>query len=256
MENRAKIIALCGKGGVGKTSLSAAIIKTLLDAHPDKRVLAIDADPSVGLATALGVKENGTINDIREEFIQMADSGSGDNALAMLARAKSMILDELVEEGNLAFLAIGRPESAGCYCSVNDYLRDLITMVADKFDFVVIDGEAGIEQINRRVMDKVNYLLLVSDASRKGLDVISKIKDVGDKLLEYEKCGAVINRLDDLSIAERIAIGKMEILAVIGSDNELARYDIEGKSILELPADAKIIQGAKEILRKMDIEVA
>lgn len=256
MENRAKIIALCGKGGVGKTSLSAAIIKTLLDAYPEKKVLAIDADPSVGLATALGVKENGTINDIREEFIRMADSGSEENALAMLSRAKSMILDELVEDGNLAFLAIGRPESAGCYCSVNDYLRDLITMVADKFDYVVIDGEAGIEQINRRVMDKVNYLLLVTDASKKGLDVINKIKDVGDRLLEYEKCGAVINRLEDMSIAEKIDAGSIEILALIGSDSQLAHYDIEGKSILELPADAKIIKGAKEILRKLDIGVA
>lgn len=248
-----KIIALCGKGGVGKTSLSATIVKILSDTYKDKKILAIDGDPSVGLATALGVKESGTINDIREEFIRLADLRQDEQAIEMLHEAKDQIFDKLVETDNFSFLAIGRPESAGCYCSVNDYLRDLITMVADHFDYVVIDGEAGIEQINRRVMEKVNNLIFVSDASKKGLDVIKSIDKVAKELVMYDNAGVIINRIHDEALAKEVDTGDLKLLAAIGEDSILQEYDIKGKSILDLPTDTNIYKGAYKALKEMGI---
>ena len=248
-----KIIALCGKGGVGKISLSATIVKILSDTYKDKKILAIDGDPSVGLATALGVKESGTINDIREEFIRLADLRQDEQAIEMLHEAKDQIFDKLVETDNFSFLAIGRPESAGCYCSVNDYLRDLITMVADHFDYVVIDGEAGIEQINRRVMEKVNNLIFVSDASKKGLDVIKSIDKVAKELVMYDKAGVIINRIHDETLAKEVDTGDLKLLAAIGEDSILQEYDIKGKSILDLPTDTNIYKGAYKALKEMGI---
>ena len=248
-----KIIALCGKGGVGKTSLSATIIKILCEKFPDNKILAIDGDPSVGLATALGVKESGTINDIREDFIKLADERKDAEAIEMLHEAKDQIFDKLVETDTFSFLAIGRPESSGCYCSVNDYLRDLITMVADHFDYVVIDGEAGIEQINRRVMEKVNNLIFVSDASKKGIDVIKTIDKVAKELVMYEKAGVIINRCSDLSLVEHIDLGNLKLLSAIGEDKIIQEYDILGKSVLDIPNDSNIYKGVYKALKEMGI---
>ncbi len=250
-----KIIALCGKGGVGKTSLSATIVKILCDKYPDKRILAIDGDPSVGLATALGVEESGTINDIREDFIKLADQRKDAQAIEMLHEAKDQIFDKLVETDTFSFLAIGRPESSGCYCSVNDYLRDLITMVSDHFDYVVIDGEAGIEQINRRVMEKVNHLIFVSDASKKGIDVIKSIDKVAQELVMYENAGVIINRISDPSLIDKIDLGNLKLLSCIGEDKNIQEFDIEGKSVLEIPTDSKIYEGALKALEEMEIIV-
>ena len=250
-----KIIALCGKGGVGKTSLSAVIVKILSETYPDKRILAIDGDPSVGLATALGVKENGTINDIREEFIKLADERRDEDALEMLHEAKDEIFDKLIETDSFSFLAIGRPESSGCYCSVNDYLRDLITMVADHFDYVVIDGEAGIEQINRRVMEKVNHLVFVSDASKKGLDVVHTIDKVAKELVMAEETGLIINRVSNPSITEGLDLQGLKLLSTICDDSVIQEFDIKGKSILEIPTNSNIYKGAYKALQEMGIIV-
>ena len=248
-----KIIAMCGKGGVGKTSISAVMVKILSETFPAKRILAIDADPSIGLATALGVQEKGTINDIREEFIQLADQRKDAEAIEMLHEAKDRIFDSLVETDSFSFLAIGRPESAGCYCSVNDYLRDLITLVADHFDYVVIDGEAGIEQINRRVMEKVSHLVFVTDASRRGLDVIKTIDKVARELVMYEKAGIIVNRIHDLQLAEHLDTGDLPLLAAIGEDEIMQYYDIEGRSVLDLPDSTRIYQGVYKALEEMRI---
>lgn len=248
-----KIIALCGKGGVGKTSVSAVMVKILCEKYPGKRILAIDADPSVGLATALGVTEKGTINDIREDFIRLADQRKDAEAIEMLHEARDRIFDSLVETDAFSFLAIGRPESSGCYCSVNDYLRDLITIVSDHFDFVVIDGEAGIEQINRRVMEKVNHLVFVSDASRKGLDVIKTIDSVARELVMYDRAGVIINRLHDASLASSLDLGGLPLLAAIPEDGIMQKFDIEGRSVLELPEDTEIYKGVYAALHEMEI---
>ena len=96
------------------------------------------------------------------------------------------------EQNGFAFIAVGRPESAGCYCKINSYLKDVIQMLSENFDYVVIDGEAGIEQINRRVMEKVTHLVLITDASRKGIQVVQTIKGVADRLVMYDKMGVIV----------------------------------------------------------------
>ena len=152
MDKKTQIIAVAGKGGVGKTSLAGVIVKLLVEAHPDKKILAIDADPAVGLSTVLNVEVDKTIDDIRKEVIKNVEDGDTKTAVELLGEAKYEIMDAVVEQDGYAFIAIGRPETAGCYCKINSYLKEVITMLSDKFDYVVIDGEAGIEQINRRVM--------------------------------------------------------------------------------------------------------
>ena len=250
--HQASVIALTGKGGVGKTSLSAAIVRVLTEAHPEAKILAIDADPAIGLSVALGVDVKETLDEIRLRVAKDVTEGLQDTQ-DILAEAKFRIFEAMQEQKGFAFLAIGRPEAAGCYCAINTYLRQVISRLVNEFDYVVIDGEAGIEQINRRVMEKVTHLLCVSDQSRKGIQIISTIKEVSDSLVAADWVGAVLNRV---LLPERITeteIGGVPLVAVIPPDPQHAENDIEGKSVFDLPDDSTILAGAREILQKMGL---
>lgn len=253
MEHKAKIIAVAGKGGVGKTSISGAIVKLLTETFPDKRILAIDADPAVGLSTALGIDVKMTIDDIRKEFVNEVENGKVRAAIETLGDARFKMFDTLVETDKFAFIAVGRPESAGCYCKINAYLKEVISVLSADFDYVVIDGEAGIEQINRRVMERVTHLILITDPSKKGCGVISTVKEVADSLVMYEKIGAIVNRIPDESVIPLINTGDIPVLSYIMSDKNLAAFDIEGKNVLELSGDSPIVCGVRRALEKLEI---
>ena len=248
-----KIIAVAGKGGVGKTSISAAFVRLLTETYPDKRILAIDAEPAVGLSNALGVEVRETLDDIRKGIVASVEDGAPREAIELLSEARYRIFDTMVESRAFSFLAIGRPETAGCYCKVNAYLKEVIHLLANDFDYVVIDGEAGIEQINRRVMERVTHLVLITDPSRKGTQVIQTIRRVADDLVMYDRCGAIINRVTDPAMIPYIHIEGTELLACIGSDSLHAANDIRGLSVFDLPADAPVLAGAREALTKLGI---
>ena len=253
MENKAKIITVAGKGGVGKTSISASIVRLLVEKYPDKRILAIDADPAVGLSVALGVDVKLTLDDIRMNIVDSVENGDTKEALELLSEARFRIFDALVEMPGFAFLAIGRPESSGCYCKVNSYLKEVIGILANSFDYVVIDGEAGIEQIQRRVMEKVTHLLLITDQSKKGEQVLETIKGVADELISYDKIGVIVNRMTNPELKDLVNVPGVEVLAYIPADSGFAANDIKGKSVLELPADSVMLKGVKEALQKIEI---
>ena len=148
---------------------------------------------------------------------------------------------------------MGRPESAGCYCKINAYLKEVISILSADFDYVVIDGEAGVEQINRRVMEKVTHLLLITDASKKGTQVISTIKSVADELVMYKKLGAIVNRIPDESVIGYINTGDIPVLSYIPTDSNLAIFDIEGKDITKLPDDSNVVAGVRKALKELEI---
>lgn len=250
-QEKPKIFAVTGKGGVGKTSVAATLVRLLAEEYPEKRILAIDADPAVGLSTALGVSVKATVDDLRREVVLAADQGEAQSAVELLGEARSRIFDALVEQEGFSFLAIGRPEAAGCYCKINSYLRDVISILAENFDYVVIDGEAGIEQINRRVMERVTHLILVTDSSKKGIQVIHTIRQVAEELVLYEELGVIVNRLPGPEVKELLDTGDLPVLSYILSDPELAAFDLRGDSLFDLPRDAVLVQGVREALEKL-----
>ena len=252
-KEKTKILAVAGKGGVGKTSIAATIVRILVEAYPDKKILAIDADPAVGLSTALGIEVETTIDDIRRAVVAAAEEGDKKSAIELLGEARYRIFDALVETDGFSFIAIGRPEAAGCYCKINTYLKEVISILSENFDYVVIDGEAGIEQINRRVMEKVTHLLLITDASRKGTQVVQTIRRVADELVMYEKLGLIANRLPSLETGKLLEMGDLPVLACIPADGTLAEFDLKGENVFYLQTDAAIVQGTAEALQKMGL---
>ena len=190
MEKKATILAVAGKGGVGKTSLSATIVRCLVEKYPDKKILAIDADPAVGLSTALGIDVKMTIDDIRKEIIASVDEGDTRTAIELLGEAKYRIFDALIETDGYSFIAVGRPETAGCYCKINSYLKEVISILSNEFDYVVIDGE-------------ITATFLV------GYRVLSSLKKY---LRDFNKTGMVLMLnskeafLDEEAVASRLSI--------------------------------------------------
>ncbi|ETR73152.1 MAG: Cobyrinic acid ac-diamide synthase [Candidatus Magnetoglobus multicellularis str. Araruama] len=229
------IFAVCGKGGVGKTCISALLVKMLSENHASK-ILAIDADPAVGLSYPLGIKVEKTVDDIRNDLIERLKKGEKTNRHELIKSLDYDIFNALEERQNLAFLAIGRPEGDGCYCQVNTLLKDLIKDIAQNFDYVVIDAEAGVEQISRRVMEMVTHLILVSDASLKGRNVVETINKIAKQKSSFEKCGLILNRLQDQD--EYKSIKEQTDIPIIGSlfENKTIRnFDREGKCFFDLP---------------------
>lgn len=247
------VVAVAGKGGVGKTSLASVMVKLLVQSHPDKRILAIDADPAVGLSTALGVEPELTLDDIRKEAVEAAEKGDAKATVEVLGEARYRIFDAMVEMDGFSFIAIGRPEAAGCYCKINSYLKEVIASISDNFDYIVIDGEAGIEQINRRVMEKVTHLVLITDSSKKGCDVIKTIKNVADNLVMYDKLGAIVNRVPSEDVLEFMDLGDIPLLSWIPADANLTERDLKGESVFYIPDDAPIVAGVRQALTGMGV---
>lgn len=244
------ILAVCGKGGVGKTSVSALLVKCLME-EKNRRVFAIDADPAIGLASSLGFKVDRSVDMIRNELIERLEQKTSGSITSIANQLDYNLAEALEERDNLAFLAIGRPEKEGCYCQVNSILRDLITSLARNFDFVVIDGEAGIEQVNRRVMESVNHLILVSDLSKKGLNVADTIAQLADKAVHCQTKGLIINRTRAGDTAPDSVGEHLNILGLLPEDEQLRQMDIAGDSLLTLPETSPLYRGIHSIVDRL-----
>jgi CO dehydrogenase maturation factor len=231
------IIALCGKGGVGKTSLSALIVRALCHDR-GKRILAIDADPAVGLSYPLGVSVRKTVDQIRNDLIKTLENGGKTSKEELVRQLDYEMFSAIEEKDNLAFLAIGRPEGDGCYCQVNSLLRDLIREIAGRFDAVVIDGEAGLEQINRRVMDMVTHLVIATDGSLKGRNVAKTIHTLSSNMGMVRKAGVLFNNIRDTEEADSVtSANTLPMIHLMHENYLIRRYDREGLNFFTLPDD-------------------
>lgn len=241
------IIAVCGKGGVGKTCLSAMMTK-ILAARTDKKILVIDADPAVGLATSLGLTVKKTVNDIRNDIIDNIKEGDSSDKEELISMIDYEFLNAMEEQDNFVFLAIGRPEDEGCYCQLNTFLKSVIKELSDKFDYVLIDCEAGIEQVNRRVIEMVTHLVLITDPTAKGCNVATAIAATAKKIIPYEKIGLVINRVRKEDEIEKIQkFIKLPVIGYLPEDENIHNFDLEGKSFFDLPDYGALISTKKII---------
>lgn len=228
------ILAVCGKGGVGKTTISA-VAAAALRRKDGVRGLVVDGDPAGGLGMALSVEAKKTLNDVRVEVID--EVKAGERSKRDLAQSMDYRLAEAItENGNLAFLSIGRPDDVGCYCRVNSFLKMAIESLAGGFDMTVIDAEAGIEQVNRDVMANVDYILLVSDTSAKGVRVAETIRDVAKRMVGGDGAGLVINRVRDEGEVESIRRStSLDVIGWIPEDDTIRQFDENMTSFFDLP---------------------
>jgi len=245
-----RVVAVCGKGGVGKTAFSA-LMTHALSHHPRAgRVLVIDADPALGLAMALGIEPDKTIASVRDELLAAATSGSAAAERDIAARLDYLVFESLVETDEFAFLAMGRSRDLGCYCSVNDLLRDAVELLVREFDTVLIDGEAGLEQISRQVVAALDDLVVVSDGSQRAQRTVETIWDMAEEnhLVDRERIAVVLNRQEEGgAVAPLREDVRPHLLGSVPADAEVARADRASQPLTALPHENPAVHAVAHI---------
>jgi len=231
----AKVAAICGKGGVGKTTVSAMTAR-ILARSKGTRALLVDADPAGGLSMALSLPAERTVNDVRIDTIEQIKRRRADNR-DLAVSVDYMLMEAVAERGRIAFLSIGRPQEHGCYCAVNSLLREAIELLAGKFDLVLIDAEAGIEQMNRNVMSAVDTLILVSDTSAKGLRVARDVRDVAEDAMREHRAFLLLNRIRSEQEAQAVSSSTdLRVAGWLPEDDTVRRFDADERSFFDLPS--------------------
>lgn len=232
------LIAITGKGGVGKTTIAAIFVKRLIvhNCHP---VLAIDADPNTCLDEALGVSVKKSVGTVREEARQIAGGGiSGGITKQQLLELK--IAESLVEAEKFDLIAMGRPEGPGCYCYANNVLKEVLSELSSHYPYVVLDNEAGLENLSRRIIRKVDLLVMVSDPSQKGLQTVHRLYNLAREMeIKYGKLAIIVNRMRNCKLPAGISELKTatasDYVIDICDDPELTGFAEKGRSIISLP---------------------
>ena len=244
-----RLIAVTGKGGVGKTTVSALIIKALIESG-NGPVLAIDADPNACLDAALGVTAADTVGRAREEVREAVTSGAAAN-LSKQELLRMKIERALTEADGFDLIAMGRPEGAGCYCYANNVLKEIIVSMTGRYRAVVLDNEAGLENLSRRIVQKVDRMVLVSDASNAGLNTLLRLHGLAAEMgMQYQKLAIVINRLRAGSLPDRAKAIKSQTGAdwLIGlpDNGEIMAFAEGNESLLNLPGGNPVYQTIRD----------
>jgi CO dehydrogenase maturation factor len=238
-------IAVSGKGGTGKTTLAGMIIRYLLDKGKGP-VLAVDADANSNLNEVLGVEIRATIGEAREVMKEDVPTGMTKDIWF-----EYKVQEALTEAKGFDLIAMGRPEGAGCYCAANTLARKCLDLLTENYPYIVIDNEAGMEHFSRLTTRDVDLLFILSDSSRRGILTASRIRDLIHELnLRIALDALVISRVQgelDSEIREEIKRQNLRLAGTIPMDEEIYRYDLEGKPTFQLPAESKAVQAARQI---------
>jgi CO dehydrogenase maturation factor len=247
-------IAVAGKGGTGKTTLTSLLIQQAIDEKWGS-VLAIDADPSSNLNQALGLPLDGTVGDIREDALDQVKSGSFPVGTSKQDYLDYQINQCLVEGTGVDLLAMGRPEGLGCYCAANNMLRVIVDRMAGAYDYVFIDNEAGMEHLSRRTTRDVDLLLVVSDSSVRGITAAKRMKDLVHEIdTKVRRMVLVLNMAPvDIPPELRKAAEEtgLELIGVLPRDPLVTEYDALGKPLAQLPPDSIIRRSVADIVAKV-----
>ena len=239
-------IAVSGKGGVGKTNISALIIRCLSKVGS---VLAIDADPDSNLPHALGIEVSKNVGAIREGVLNMPYGRGGSlNKQEAFTRAISDIIEETDE---FDIIAMGRSEGEGCYCPINSILSQTIDLMVDSYDFTVIDCEAGLEHLSRRTTRDVDIMLVVTEPTMNGLLTASRVKELAKELhIDFGEIAVVANKItpEVKPLVDKMAGEKnIKVMAYVPFDPALHHLDTVGEPIIQLPEDSPASQAIVQI---------
>ncbi len=250
-------IAFAGKGGTGKTSLAGMTIKYLV-AKRKGPVLAVDADSNSCLNEALGVDVHATIGKLREESLQ-AVRGGGDRpgGMSMEQLFDYQVQQSIIEARDFDLMVMGRPEGPGCYCAANNIIRKYTDLLSEKYPYVVIDNEAGMEHLSRRTTHKVDLLIIVSDPTVKGVMTAKRINDlVAELQLEVERKVLIINRVigyEGEELRKRAEGLNVPVAGLVPQDELVFRFDLEGKPVFDLPENSASVEALFGVLDSLQI---
>jgi CO dehydrogenase maturation factor len=238
-------IALAGKGGTGKTTIAGLLIRVLIEDKKDS-ILAIDADPNNNLGEILGLKITETIGTILDEVAaHPEDIPSG---MSKDRYIEYKVQSAVYEAEGFDLLSMGKPEGPGCYCYVNNVLRNVMSKLIKDYRYVIIDNEAGLEHLSRRTTRQADTLLVVSDATPIGLKAARRINELAQQLkIDIKKRLLLINRCEPEREKQKIADTGLKTIGCLAFDRELDRLSQNGNSLMELKDDTALLANLRSL---------
>lgn len=239
-------VAFSGKGGSGKTTIAGMLVRYLID-KDSKPILAVDADANYNLNEVLGVEVETTLGEVRERM-KTGEMPSGMTKDRFMA---TELEEAIVESDEFDLVVMGQPEGQGCYCAANTLLSDFLQKLTKNYSSVVMDNEAGMEHISRLTTSNIDYLLVVSDPSRRGLQAAGRIKDLARSLnIGAGKIYLILNNAKETPSEQMLGLIEdmgLELLGTIYQDATIEEYDLKGIPTFRLPRDNAAVSSAFSI---------
>ena len=253
------IIAVAGKGGVGKTTLTGLLIQYLCESGK-KPVLAVDADANANLNEVLGVGIECTLGELREEIERVGVDSRYQIPVGMTKQSylEARLADAITEEDDYDLMVMGRTQGQGCYCFVNGLVQTQIQKLQSNYPYVVVDNEAGMEHISRGLIPTMEIAILVSDCSRRGVQAAGRIAALMKELnFKPKTVGLIVNRAPegklDAGTMEEVEKQGLTLLGVVPQDQDVYQYDCDGKPIVRLPKDSPVRSALHDIVQKLGL---
>jgi len=248
------LIAITGKGGTGKTTIAGLIVLRLI-ARGCSPVLAVDADPNTCLDAALGVQVKKTIGSVREEAKEVAGQGIA-SGISKQRLLELKIAESLVEAREFDLIAMGRPEGPGCYCYANNVLKSILSEISCQYPYIVLDNEAGLENLSRRIVQTVDLMIIVTDPSKRGLETVYRLHKLTKEMsIVYGKLGIIINRLRGrefpMDVSDLIKSTKADYVFSIPYDEKLVEFAENGIDLMSLPQENIVVAMIDKLLNEI-----
>lgn len=244
-----QIIAVAGKGGTGKTTISALMVRLLKEKN-NASVLAVDADPNSNLGLALGTETGPTVGEIIDEIAanpQIVPAGMSKDRFI-----EYRVQTAIRECDGFDLLSMGRPEGPGCYCFANNILKNVITNLIKEYDYIVIDNEAGLEHFSRRTTRAADILLVISDSTKVGLKAAGRINELTNELkLKISKKHLIVNRKNEDLNADFIKETGLDFIGDISEDKAILKVSLNGGSLLALDGGSEGLKQLQKIGEKI-----
>ena len=250
-------IAVAGKGGVGKTTISGMLIDYLCT-NGKTPVLVVDADANCNLNEVLGVEATTTLGTIREEMAQAELKKTIPAGMTKADYAELKFSSALIEEDDYDMLIMGRTQGKGCYCYVNGVLKTQVDKYAKNYSYIVMDNEAGLEHVARGTLPHVDTMLLISDCSRRGVQAAARVAEMVEEMnLKPGRMGLIINRAPngvlDEGVRAEVEKHGLELLGVLPQDEAVYRCDCDGEPSAKLPESNAVKTALRGIMQGMGL---
>lgn len=242
-------ISIVGKGGSGKTVITTLLAK-IISKRYDFKILLIDADPTYShLSQMVKLVPKKSLEKLRTDVIDDILT-RGKNFEELAENIDFEVYNAITESKDFSLFSIGQPEGPGCFCPSNTLLRKVISSISKDFDIVLIDCEAGLEQINRMVIETVDILLIISDISIRSVETAAAIKKSAKKFTKYKKYGVILNRVkgDIDYVIEKLEDLNLHLLAEIPEDDTITNFDMKGKPLIDIPENSRSFLAVSKIV--------
>lgn len=238
-------IAISGKGGSGKTTVAAMIIRALLERDNHGAILAVDADPNSCLGLTLGIQSACTVADVREAARTKSPSDTG---MDKIRSVEYGIQQAVTEAKGFDLLTMGRPEGPSCYCAVNNMLRQFLNTLSSQYHYVILDNEAGMEHLSRRTTNDVDLLCIVTEPTHVGRVTAERIATLAERLpISVKHTGIIWNKADS-TVQAGYEVDEICHLGTVPFDPVVIDASQRNQSIFELDGNTAAMFAIKELL--------